>query len=131
MSDCSHSIMNRLLTQSLFLLTLTGIFGWNAAFGIHSRTSLFEQLDDTEQVVEIEEGVEDESFGSDGSAGFGDGDLPERLTTPGTALFQINQTSVRLFSLSASIRQSQVNLLNSFRAPAIFILFHSYQGYLS
>lgn len=125
--------MKRLLVQPLFTLVLGGLFGLHGIAWLESHTPLFSQPDAIEQVLEIEDELAEDSFGSGGPAGTGlDSDgIPEHLPIPAEAFFNLAQARTVFHCRCTSIRQSQVNLLNSFLAPDFFILFNTYQGYLA
>jgi len=124
--------MKRHFTPYLIILVLSGIFGLNAVAWIHNHASVLEQPDGTEQVEWSDEMAENapELDGSDGPE-------PASAQNADWAFLFSGAASSTDFSYpglicrSAAIRQSQRNLLNSFQAPAIFILFNTYQGYLS
>ncbi|HAD13275.1 MAG TPA: hypothetical protein DCF33_12660 [Saprospirales bacterium] len=128
--------MNRLLLQSLFVLLFTGMFGSNALARMSGEAPLPGQLCSIEQVLEAETEPADESCGPEDLSGSGFGPGGDHLPSGcqpffGSAFAEFHSCFAGCIGQSASIRQSQVNLLNSFHAPAMFILFHSYQGYLS
>jgi len=124
--------MKRHFTQYLLILVLSGIFGLNAVAWINNHASVLEQPDGTEQVEWSDEMAEN-SPELDGPEGPEHG-APHHANGLFWYSDAANSTDFSYPSLicrSAAIRQSQLNLLNSFQAPAIFILFNTYQGYLS
>lgn len=125
--------MKRLLVQPLFTLVLNGFFGLHGIAWLESHTPLFSQPDAMEQVLEIEDELAEDSFGAGGPTGadFDDGGTPEQLPIPAEAFFDLVPARAVFLRRYISIRQSQENLINSFQAPDFFILFHTYQGYLS
>lgn len=125
--------MNRLLLQSLFILFLTGLFGSNALARMNGEAAVLDPWGNVEQVAEAENESTEDSFHPEdlSGAGFDGDDAPEFLNLVGLKDLRGLFFKKALSCQSASIRQSQINLLRSFHAPAIFILFHSYQGYLS
>jgi hypothetical protein len=124
-------LMNRLLLQSFFILFLTGLFGTNALARMNYEAAAPDPWGNVEQAVETEnESTEDSAHPEDLSgAGFDSDDAPECSNLVG--LKDLRGFEKVCACQAAAIRQSQINLLRSFHAPAIFILFHSYQGYLS
>lgn len=126
--------MSRLLVQSLFILVLGGISGLNASLWVDTRTPLLSQTEAVELVLEIEDELNEESGGSGGDSGADLDDesrAPDHQSAFSEVFFGADRAHAAFLCRCASIRQSQVNLCNSFRVPAFFILFHSYQGYLS
>lgn len=126
-------LLNRLLLQSFFILFLTGLFGSNALLRMNGEAAVLDPWGNVEQLSEAEnESTEDSAHPEDLSgAGFDGDDAPNPLHSSGLSHNDSNQACPGLICQTASIRQSQINLILSFHAPAIFILFHSYQGYLS
>ncbi|MBL7810493.1 MAG: hypothetical protein JNN28_21895 [Saprospiraceae bacterium] len=124
-------LRNRLLLQSVFILFLTGLFGSNALARMNGEAAVLDPWSNVEQVSEAENESTEDSFHPEDLSGTGfDGDdAPEFTNLVG--LKDLRGFEKVCACQSASIRQSQINLLRSFHAPAIFILFHSYQGYLS
>lgn len=121
----------KLFVRSLFILVLAGFSCSNAAAWLHGHMPLLDQTDALEVLIEQEEESHEDS-----------GSLDERLNTdagngPGPVLFPLEAFYYPRLALSlspchaAAVRQFLVNLLNSFRTPALFILFNTYQGYLS
>ncbi|MCC6279046.1 MAG: hypothetical protein IT262_00495 [Saprospiraceae bacterium] len=92
---------------------------------------LLSQLDEMEVILEQEEVSPEDSGSSGGGFNGGDNDAPVQIPLPSEAFFSLEQANTLLPGRAAAFRQYQVNLLNSFRAPAFFILYHSFQGYLS
>ena len=126
-------LLNRLLLPSFFVLFLTGLFGSNTPVRMNGEAAVLDPWGNVEQVLEVEnESTEDSIHPEDLSgAGFDGDDVPDFPGFLRHLLAGSSQDYPALISLTASIRQSQINLMRSFHAPAIFILFHSYQGYLS
>lgn len=126
--------MKRLFLQSLFLFAFAIIFGSNAVAWMHGETVLLGQLSNIEQAMELEQEPADESFDSEDFSGSGfddDENFAGPNPIPTAAFSNPLQACAGLICQNTSIRQSQTNLRNSFHAPARFILFHSFQGYLS
>lgn len=126
--------MKRLFLQSLFIFAFTSIFGANAVSWMHAEAVLLGQLGNIEQVLELEQEPADESFDSEdfSGSGFDDDDNNSGFSPiPKAAFSNPHQACPGLICQYTSIRQSQANLRNSLNAPARFILFHSFQGYLS
>ena len=121
----------KLLVQSLFILVLAGISGTNVAAWCNSHIPLHSQADEMEVVVELEENAPENSGSSGDGFKTDGGESTVQLSIPSEAFFCLLPARTLSTGCAASIRQFKVNLLNSFRAPAFFILFHSFQGYLS
>ena len=97
----------------------------NVAKWADSHTLAISQPDGMEQVMEIDDESLDESEG--------EGDWFTSGLPPDNFAFSGN-FSLIYYALPqnfSSIRQSQINLLSSFHELPLFILFNSYQGYLS
>jgi hypothetical protein len=116
--------MSRSSVQFLFILFLSCSFGFNAIRLVQGHYAAFSQAQALEQVLEIDDDAEDETDGPGG----------DEDHEPATGWFRPLFTNTLAHCASypaASIRQSHLNFVNSFQAPAFFILFNSYQGYLS
>jgi hypothetical protein len=126
-------LLNRLLLQSFFILFLTSLFGSSALARMNGEAAALDPWGNVEQISEAEnESSEDSIHPQDVSGAGVDGDdAPDFPNSSRPSHTNANQACPGLICQTASIRQSQINLLSSFHAPAIFILFHSYQGYLS
>lgn len=124
--------MKNQFLQFLFILLLSGTMGSSAVRWVDSHWTAIGQADEPGQMVEMEAEFEDDTTDSDEFDGSGaDGDFVFDLPSATESHCCLNRAQTGLLSLSASIRQSQVNLFDSFQAPARFILFNTYQGYLS
>jgi hypothetical protein len=106
--------LNRLILQFLIVLFVTGLSGSNALVRMNGEAPLPGQLCNIEQVLE----AETESFGPEDltDSGFDPGSDHITGVQPffGSAYIDLHICCTGLICQMASIRQSQVNLLNSF-----------------
>lgn len=123
--------MRHTFTHFLFTLLLSNIIGVNAIRWMDSHTSVAAAPDSMTQVMEIEDATEESEESTPFWSAGGNDDCSDFPPASGVPELISEHEAVSMLIRSVSIRQSQINLRNSLQAPALFILFHSYQGYLS
>gem|GEM_PF-3668275 len=115
----------KILIRSLFVLVLAGISCFIIAACLDGQFRLISHMEEIKVAIgQQDESPEDsdglrEGFNTDGGCN------RAPLPFPFEALFYREQTHTATLCQAVTIRQFQVNLLNSFRAPAMFILFHT------